>query len=117
MHPKFGLLLICLVFAAAFSFLLPSGAAGQAAPADNPFAGKIVTVYLKGEAIANGQILEKAEIKEVGGRTMIVGVGVDTGEKENWTAGVGVGVAWDSVAMYYIMTKEQFEERAKKHGP
>lgn len=88
----------------------PSSAGGE------PICGKIVTVYLKGEAIANGQILEKAEIKEVGGRTMIVGVGVDTGEKDNWTAGVGVGVAWDSVAMYYVMTKEQFDERAKIQG-
>src|SRR3954447_13099985 len=107
MCPKIGSCIVCLAFAAAFFISLPSGAADGGAPADNLFAGKIVTVYLKAESIGNGQILENAEFKEVGGRTMLVGTGVDTGQKGNWTAGVSVGVAWDSVAMYYVMTKEQ----------
>ena len=115
MRPKIGLLLVSLCFAAAFFIPLPSGAEDRGAPADNPFAGKILTLYLKGESI-HGQVLENAEFKEVRGRTMIVGIGADTGQNGNWSAGVSVGVAWDSVAMYYAMTREQYNERAQKLG-
>ena len=116
MRPKIGLLFISLCFAAAFFIPLPSRAEDRATPADNPFAGKVITVYFKGDSVSNGQVIENAEFKEVRGRTMIVGIGADTGQKANWSAGVSVAVAWDSVAVYYAMTREQFNERAQKQG-
>src|SRR5262245_42664118 len=80
----------------------------------NPFADRIITVYLNGPTLENGQILEDAEIKEIGGRKMIVGMGTDTGDENNWTTGVEVGIAWDSVAVYYSMTKEQYKKQTHK---
>jgi hypothetical protein len=69
-----GFSLVCLSLAAAFFISLSSAEEDQRKPADNPFAGKIVTVYLNGAASESGQVLENAEIKEVGGRTMLVGI-------------------------------------------
>ena len=105
-----------LSLTAALFVSLSSAEEDQGQPTENPFAGKVVTVYLDGAAIQNGQVLENAEIKEVGGRTMLVGIGADTGQDGNWTAGVPVGVAWESVAMYYLMTREQFTKMAREHG-
>lgn len=86
------------------------------AASTNPFEGKMVTLYFSGQKMETGMVLEEAEIKEIGGRKMLVGVGADTGQKQNWTIGVPVGVAWDTVGMYIIMTKEEFMKKAEEHG-
>ena len=51
------------------------------------------------------------ELIEIGNRLMIVGTGADTGDEENWTTGVRVGFAWDSVELYYAMTPKQFQAK------
>lgn len=95
---------------------LSTGVTAEEEPAGskNPFAGKIVTVYLNGPTLENGEVIENAELREIGGRTVLVGTGADTGQEEDWTAGVDIGIAWDSVAMYYVMTREQFDEKSRQ---
>ena len=78
------------------------------------FDGKVVTVYLSGPEKRAGQILTDVELIELGGRTMIVGTGAETGHAKDWTTGVRIGLAWDSVQSYYAMTKEQFAEKVGK---
>jgi len=78
------------------------------------FGGKYVTLYLDAER-ERGIVLKDAGFREVGGRMMLVGVDAYSEFKEDWPGGVQVGVAWDTVALYYSMTPEQFQESAKKH--
>lgn len=82
----------------------------------NVFDGKIVTIYTTGKKMRTGAILVNAELKEIGGRMMLVGAGADTGDDDNWTAGVQIGVAWDSVSTYYAMTPEQYEIKLKERA-
>src|SRR5687767_14019653 len=80
-----GLSLFCLLSTAVLINVVSFAEDEPGKQAMNPFAGRIVTVYLNGPTLENGQILEDAEIKDIGGRKMIVGIGTDTGEKDNWT--------------------------------
>jgi len=75
------------------------------------FEGKYVTVYLSGTRRGSGEVFTDAKLIKVGGRTMIVGTGADTGEADDWRIGLQIGVPWDSVSRYYVMTEEQFEKK------
>ena len=80
------------------------------------FAGKIVTVYLNGSEAYMGHVLRDVELKEIGEREILVGIGADTKRKGDWMAGVQVGVAWDMVMTYTVMTPEEFEKKVKEQG-
>lgn len=80
-------------------------------PEADEFEGKYVTVYVSDPLEGAGQILQDVELIRLGGRYMIAGTGADTGELDDWTAGVRVGIAWDSVTFYYVMTEKQFKEK------
>lgn len=79
------------------------------------FEGKFVTVYYDAERV-RGTVLKDVSLKEMGGRIMLVGTGVDTGDPDNWTAGVRIGMPWDTVEFFYALTPEQFEDGAKKYS-
>ncbi len=83
---------------------------------DGEFDGKIVAIYFGNPENGSGQILTDVSLTEIGGRMMLVGTGADTGDDDNWTAGVRMGVAWDSVATYYAMTKDQYDEKLRNHA-
>lgn len=83
---------------------------------DAEFDGKVVTIYFADPERGRGQILMDVALTEIGGRMMLVGTGADTGDDDDWTAGVRIGVAWDSVATYYAMTQKQYDEKLKKHA-
>lgn len=77
------------------------------------FAGKTLVCYMQGNTI-DEYILENVALKQVGGRTMLVGIGANV--EDNWAAGIHVAVAWDSVQVYLAMTKEEvgkYEELRK----
>jgi hypothetical protein len=120
MKLKIGMICVCALVTALF---LTSASSAEKETAEkqpnaaiaNPFEGKMVTLYFSGQRMETGMVVEEAEIKEVGGRKMLVGIGADTGQKQNWTTGVPVGVAWDSVVMYLAMTKEEFIKKAEEH--
>ena len=104
------------VVIAVFACLAGASSAGEKPVVRRPgeFAGKVVTVYLNGPEEQMGQVLKDVELLEIGGRQMLVGIGADTNQKGDWTAGLRVGVAWDMVVMYYVMTPEQFEKHVKE---
>lgn len=116
MNRRIGFALAVSGLAGAYFVSLAFAEEKEAQAQGNPFAEKVVTVYLTGRDADVGQVLENAELKEIGGRVMLVGISADTGEAENWTAGLPVGVAWDSVATYYLMTKEEFNKGLKDRG-
>lgn len=101
MKRTIGIVLACVLGMMASSNMGLFAADEGEKPAGNPFLDKVVTVYLAGPTLENGQVLENAEIKEIGGRKMLVGVSAETGQEGDWTAGIPVGIDWDSVAMYY----------------
>jgi hypothetical protein len=111
-----GLTLIALVAAVVFLVARGPASAQQETKKENPFQGSVVTVYLDGPNLEHGQILENAEIKEIGGRKMLVGVGANSGQDGDWTAGLSVGIAWDQVAIYYLESQEQFKKKLEKEG-
>lgn len=82
----------------------------------NEFEGKVVTVYLSDPQEGTGQILTDAELLTIGGRLMLVGTGADTGVEGDWTSGLRVGIAWDSIDIYYAMTQKQFDEKVKQQA-
>ena len=79
------------------------------------FEGKVVVVYFRNGDSRRGAGLVNVKLLELGGRTMLVGLGKDTGHERNWTAGVRTGIAWDEVKVYYAMTEEQYAEGGKRH--
>lgn len=92
-----------------------SGQDAEAKEKTSEFDGKVVTVYLSTGSRKSGQILTDVKLIEVGGRMMITGTGADTEREDNWTTGVRIGLAWDSVQSYYAMTEEQYEKKVLEH--
>ncbi|MCG8653961.1 MAG: hypothetical protein MI861_29245, partial [Pirellulales bacterium] len=64
----------------------------------------------------SGQILTDVKIIEIAGRFVLVGTGADTGEEDDWTQDVRVGIPWDNVKSYYAMTPQQFDKKIKEYG-
>ena len=79
-------------------------------PAAGEFDGKIVRVYFGESGTGQGAILENSILREIGGRTMLVGTYVESGQEGDWRGGLRTGVAWESVEMYFVMTPEQFDK-------
>jgi len=113
----FPLLMSCVVVLVAVLLSLSMTTAAQDGNAvekkneiESMFDGKYVSVYIKDSRKHSGQILTDAKLVEVGGKTMLIGWGADTERDANWTAGVRVGIAWESVNRFYVLTDEQFED-------
>lgn len=81
---------------------------------ENEFEGKYVTIYFDAQR-NRGTVLKDVSLKEMGGRMMLVGIGIDRRDSGNWTAGIRFGIPWESVESYYAMTPKQYEEGARKY--
>lgn len=109
----FALLSIALIGWAAMQ--TPTFAEEKAqSTAEAEFDDKVVTIYFGDPSKGRGQILTDVSLMEIGGRMMLVGTGVETGHERDWTGGVRIGVAWDSIVTYYAMTQSQYEEKMKE---
>jgi hypothetical protein len=58
----------------------------QSKGAADVFAGKILSISSKGVS-EYGAVLEKVTVRELGGKSFLVGTAVDTGDGEAWTKG------------------------------
>lgn len=76
----------------------PAGEGKGPAPAAGDFSGKVVIVtYDRGDAPTTA-VLEKAQVRPLGGRSFIVGVGVDEWSADKWAHGLTVWVPVDRVS-------------------
>ncbi|MCO8122662.1 hypothetical protein NHH03_13020 [Stieleria sp. TO1_6] len=80
---------------------------------ENLFEGKIVTVYLDDPLKGSGQVMKDAHLETIGGRWVLLGTGVSTGQAGEWDDGLTVGISWDSVTAFYVFTQAQFDEKIK----
>ena len=85
---------------------------------DELFAGRILTVYVSlEEEHGRGLVMHECSLREIAGRTFLVGTCAETGstptDKDAWMAGVDTAIPWDSVASLFCMTQEQYEQRKR----
>ena len=90
----------------------------QARPKEVSFVGKYVVLFVAEsnalERSQNTEVLEKAELRQIGGRYFIVGTAVSPPDADsNWRSGALVGVPWDNVQLYYAYDPEQFKNYLK----
>ncbi|MBN2577474.1 MAG: hypothetical protein JXB10_00595 [Pirellulales bacterium] len=98
-------------------------------PFGNPFAGKVVVLYIRCPDLSSqtglgakinsllgknsregcyGFFLVNARIIKFRGRTFLAGNGPDLGEDgESWFKGIPVRVAWETVTWFYLLTPEE----------
>ena len=93
------------------------GPAGDAKPpvaGASDFAGKvIIVVYARGDA-QGSTVLEKSQVKKLGDRSFIVGVGIDEWSPDRWARGITVWVPIDTVSS--IMEVADVEQAKKVFG-
>jgi len=77
-----------VVALAVFVFGPALSAGPQNAPSDSPgvFANKVLSISSKTQG-EFGAVLEKVQMKQLGGKSFLVGIAVDTGEASDWTKG------------------------------
>jgi len=85
---------------------------------DELFGSRILTVYvsLEGER-GRGLVMRECSLREIAGRTFLVGTCVETGSAprdDEWMAGVDAAIPWDSVASVFFMTQDQYEQRRRE---
>ncbi len=78
-------------------------------PATSEFAGKIVLVFLDQMRVPS-VVMSSVEIRDIGGRSFLVGVGADTRRDADWWAGRHIRIAWNSVNGYVLFGQEEFEK-------
>jgi hypothetical protein len=103
--------------------------------AENPFAGKVILVYVKSPsdktaesgidnskngnhskppaaAGSQGFVLVNARTIKYGNREFLAGTGADTGaERGQWTKDVQIRVAWDAVTVFYLLNIKEAKKR------
>jgi hypothetical protein len=87
-------------------------------PKELSFVDKYVVLFVAEsnalERSQNTEVLEKAELREIGGRYFIVGTAVSPPDADShWRTGAQVGVPWDNVQLYYAYDPEQFKNYLK----
>jgi hypothetical protein len=85
-----------------------------AAPAEADFTGKVVALSTDAPD-KFAVVLEKVEVRKVGGRSFLVGKGVDDGREGNYYKGRTVWVAVDRVV--YMVQFANVEELKKSYEP
>ncbi|WP_149496688.1 hypothetical protein [Roseiconus lacunae] len=110
--------LILCVFAAIVAFVAVSQSTSQ--PPTNEtaidFTGKYVTLYTNSSESGTGDFLKEVRIRQVAGKTVLTGIGVDSGHPEDWTAGTEIVVPWRQVVSMYLMTEKQFNEKIRERS-
>lgn len=81
------------------------------------FSGKVVMLEVDRsiavESKSSSLVLKDPIVTKIGDRYFIRGLGhAPASHADSWYHGVEVGVAWDSVARFYAMPPEKFEEYA-----
>jgi hypothetical protein len=93
---------------------LAPGAPKTPAPTTGDFDGKIVILtYGRGDTQASAA-LDKAQVKRLGDRQFVVGVGVDEWSSDKWAHGVTVWVPVDTVTS--IVEVSDVEQAKKVFG-
>lgn len=106
--------LIAAVFFAAFAVsAIKYAASADAVKESNRFAGKYVTLYLKGPTMDFGHRLKDVKIEEVEGVKMLAGIGISS-DDDYWTEDVETYVPYDTIATIFAMTPEQYEAAERK---
>jgi len=88
---------------------------GPTRPRDD-FSGKIIVFY---QATLTGppSVLEKVEMRDVGGRVFVMGTRVNTGDKKELGRGCRCALAWDSIEAFDIFDSlEQYRARLSAAG-
>lgn len=80
-------------------------------PDSQMFKDRVITVYVDDPMKGSGQVLRNADLKEVGGRWMLIGEVVTSNRPGEWADGLTVGVAWETVTAFYLFTEEQFDDK------
>lgn len=75
------------------------------------FSDKIVIVYQKGRDDSSASILDSPVLELQGDRYYLVGTIPERATTNDWAIGATNGIAWDLVAEYYVMSREQHEAR------
>jgi hypothetical protein len=89
----------------------PAGEPKAPAPASSDFSGKmVIVIYGRGDA-RNSAVLEKPQVRRLGERAFVVGVGVDEWSADKWAHGITVWVPIDSVVSFMEVSDV---EQAKK---
>ncbi len=67
------------------------------------------------ESKSSSAVIKNAEILLIGDRYFVQGQGhAPEGYDDSWYVGTTVGMAWNHITRYYVMTPEQFEKYAKR---
>jgi len=85
------------------------------------FRGKILMLEIDRssalESRSGHAVLKEARILLIGDRYFLHGTGHAPAEyKQSWYNDTFVGISWESVSRYYVMTYEQFEEYTKQYS-
>jgi hypothetical protein len=81
---------------------------------EDVFAGKVLVVHCRSH-FESGAVLEKVQIRNLGGKSFLVGKGADDGQPDNWHKGHVVWIAVDDVAqMVEFADLEQFKKAATR---
>jgi len=103
-----------LALVLALFFVIPASQDATAAPLEKEvFEGKIMTLYVDDPLKGSGQVLRDVELKKIGDRWMVFGLGVSTGQAGEWDEDLIAGVAWDAVTAFYLMTPDEFDTRVR----
>ncbi len=79
-------------------------------PANNEFAGKVIVVFQNTESKHPTHIVVDSSLQVIGGRVFLVGKGADTNRKKDWRSGMKIGISWDSVTTYNVLTPSEFKQ-------
>lgn len=100
-------------------FVVLAIASSPASAQEQPFDGKFISIVKKSNPVSSVD-LEKVEVKTLGGKSFLVGIGADT--PDNWQKGRVVWVALDDVSDLTVfptldeLRKAGVPQESKKDG-
>jgi hypothetical protein len=80
------------------------------ADASNPFAGKVLMIYLSADPEVPSHTLEDVKVEKIWGHDFLVGVGADTKRDEDWTVGMKFKIAVEHILGFTEFTPEEFQK-------
>ncbi len=107
---KTALAIIALVGAAVAVFAAAELAGQSAADGANPFAGKILLIYLTPDPDIPAHTLRDVKVEKLWGRDFLMGIGADTKRDSDWTIGRPFSIAVEHITGLTAFTPEEFEK-------